>query len=61
GVVYRAAEAAGGDDFYIRGGFLAKSAEFVTAIREGGLPSSHFGDAVKTMEIAERITCASLA
>ncbi|HET7093180.1 MAG TPA: Gfo/Idh/MocA family oxidoreductase [Thermomicrobiales bacterium] len=61
GVAYRAGDVAGGDDFYVRGGFLAKSAEFVAAIRENGLPSSHFGDAVKTMEIAERITGAALA
>lgn len=61
GVPYQAGAVAGGDDFYIRGGFLAKSSEFVTALREGGLPSSHFGDAVKTMAIAERITAAGLA
>jgi virulence factor len=60
GVPYQAGEVAGGEDFYIRGGFLAKSNEFITAIRENGLPSSHFGDAVKTMEIAERITAAEL-
>jgi virulence factor len=58
GVLYQAGEVAGGEDFYIRGGFLAKSDEFITAIRESSLPSSHFGDAVKTMEIAERITAA---
>ena len=60
GVAYQAGEIAGGEDFHIRGGFLAKSDEFVTAIRENDLPSSHFGDAVKTMEIAERITAAEL-
>jgi predicted dehydrogenase len=60
GVAFQADQVAGGEDFFIRGGFLAKSDEFVTAIRENGLPASHFGDAVKTMEIAERITAAEL-
>lgn len=60
GFLHQAGEVAGSDDFYIRGGFLAKSEEFVTAIRENSLPSSHFGDALKTMEIAERITAAEL-
>jgi virulence factor len=60
GIPYQAGEVAGGEEFYIRGGFLAKSQEFMTAIREQSLPSSHFADAVKTMEIAERITAAEL-
>jgi predicted dehydrogenase len=60
GVAYRSGDVAGSDAFHIRAGFLAKNAEFITAIRENGLPSSHFGDAVKTMEIAERISAADL-
>lgn len=60
GVPYQAGDVAGGDDFYIRGGFLAKSEEFVTAIRKNALPSSHFADAVKTMDIAERISAAEV-
>jgi predicted dehydrogenase len=61
GVAYQAGEVAGGEEFFIRGGFLAKSAEFMAAIREQTLPSSHFGDALKTMEIAERINAVALA
>lgn len=60
GIAYQAGEVAGGEEFYIRGGFRAKSAEFIEALRRHGQPSSHFGDAVKTMEIAERITAAEL-
>jgi virulence factor len=61
GVAYGAGDVADGEEFYIRGGFLAKSAEFISAIRGVGEPSSRFADAVKTMEIAERITAAELA
>lgn len=46
---------AGSDEFYIFGGFQAKNREFIDAVRTSTLPSSHFGDAVKTMDIAHRI------
>ena len=48
-------EVAGSDDFYVFGGFQAKSREFIDAVRSKTLPSSHFGDAAKTMDIAHRI------
>ncbi len=60
GTLHRAGDVAGGDDLYLRAGFYAKSADFMRAIREKRLPSSHFGDAMKTMELAERITMAAL-
>lgn len=50
-----AGEVAGSPDLYVRGGFLAKSAEFIEAVRSRRLPSSHFGDAMKTMTVAETI------
>lgn len=50
-----AAEVGGSADLYIRAGFLAKSAEFIEAVRSRRLPSSHFGDALKTMIVAETI------
>lgn len=46
---------AGSDEFYVFGGFQAKDREFIDAIRDRTLPSSHFGDARKTMEIVHRI------
>ena len=55
-----AAEVAGGSEFHIVGGFQAKHREFIDAIQAGNLPSSHFGDAVKTMEIAETILAQAL-
>lgn len=45
----------GSDELFVYGGFQAKSREFLDSVRAGTLPSSHFGDALKTMEIAERI------
>jgi hypothetical protein len=50
-----AADVAGSAELHIRGGFRAKSAEFIEAVRSRRLPSSHFGDALKTMTIAEII------
>jgi predicted dehydrogenase len=55
GIASNSQQVAGSDDFYVFGGFQAKSREFIDAIRTGTLPSSHFGDAWKTMDIAHRI------
>jgi virulence factor len=60
GVVYDTAEVAGSDEFHVFGGFQAKSREFIDAVRSGVLPGSHFGDAIKTMEVAERILAQAL-
>ena len=60
GVAYTTQEVASSDDIRVHGGFAAKNREFVDAIRDGVLPSSHFGDAVKTMEVAERILAQAL-
>jgi predicted dehydrogenase len=49
------ADAAKSDEFFVYGGFQAKSREFIDAIRAGRQPSSNFGDALKTMEIAHQI------
>jgi virulence factor len=55
-------EVAESDEFFVYGGFRAKSREFIDAIRAGSQPSSNFGDALKTMEITHRILAqASLA
>lgn len=55
GVSYSAAETAGGEDLYIRGGFRAKNRQFIDAVKAGQQPESCFADALKTMEAAERI------
>lgn len=60
GAVYDAREAAGGSELFAFGGFQAKHREFIDAIRNRTLPSSHFGDALKTMEVAEIILAQAL-
>ena len=51
---------AGSDEFHVYGGFAAKNREFVDCLKTGDLPGSHFGDAVKTMELAEKILAQGL-
>lgn len=55
GVRYTSQEVAASDEFFVYGGFQAKSREFINAIQTGTQPQSSFGDAHKTMEIAHRI------
>jgi virulence factor len=52
---YDARQVAGSDEFYVFAGFREKHREFIDAVKSGSLPSSHFGDALHTMELAERI------
>ena len=60
GVGYDTREVAGSNDLFVFGGFQAKSREFLDAVKSRTLPASHFGDAVKTMETAERILATAL-
>ncbi len=55
GTVFDTKEVAGSDEFHVYGGFCAKNREFVDCLKSGRLPGSHFGDALKTMELAETI------
>ncbi len=58
--VYDTREVAGSEAFYVYGGFAAKHREFLDALKAGRLPSSHFGDALKTMQVVERILAQAL-
>src|SRR5204863_291684 len=60
GVLYDPREVAGSDRPFIYGGFQAKHREFLDAVRARRLPESHFGDALKTMEVAETILAQDL-
>ena len=60
GVEYDARQVAGSDELYVYGGFLAKNREFIDCVKEGRQPQSSFEDALKTMEVAERILAAAL-
>lgn len=60
GTTFNTREIAGSDQLFVYGGFAAKSREFIDAVKGGPLPSSHFGDAVKTMEVAEKMLALAL-
>lgn len=60
GVEFDTRQVAGSDQLYVYGGFQAKNREFIDAVKQKTLPSSHFGDAVKTMEVAEIILAQTL-
>jgi virulence factor len=60
GVEYDTRVVAGSDDLFVFGGFQAKNREFIDAVKEKRLPGSHFGDALKTMEVAEMILAQAL-
>jgi virulence factor len=59
GTIYDSREVAGSDELYKYGGFWAKNREFIDAVRAGSQPGSCFADAVKTMEVAEKILAQS--
>lgn len=60
GVEYDTREVAGSGELFIFGGFQAKNREFIDALKFGQQPGSHFTDAVKTMEVAEKILAQAL-
>jgi virulence factor len=60
GVWYDTREVAGSDDLYVYGGFQAKNREFIDAVKNGTQPPSCFADALKTMEVAEKILATGL-
>ena len=60
GVEYDTRHVAGSDDLCVFGGFQAKNREFINAVKAGTQPGSCFADAVKTMEVAEKILARSL-
>lgn len=60
GVVYDTREVAGSDKNFVYGGFQAKHREFIDCLKTGRQPGSNFSDALKTMEVAERILAQAL-
>jgi virulence factor len=60
GTLYDAREVAGSEEIRVFGGFAAKNREFIDAVRRGTQPASCFADALKTMEVAERILAQGL-
>ena len=60
GTEYDTREVAGGEEGYVFGGNQSKNRDFIDCLKSGGKPSSHFSDAVKTMEVAEKILAQTL-
>ena len=60
GTAYDARDVAGGNQFHVFGGFQAKHREFVDCLKSGQQPGSNFADALKTMEVAEKILAQSI-
>ncbi|GAC1385876.1 MAG: Gfo/Idh/MocA family oxidoreductase [Herpetosiphon sp.] len=60
GIYFDARTVAGGDNLFVFGGFQAKHREFIDCLKAGTQPESNFADAVKTMEVAERILAQAL-
>jgi predicted dehydrogenase len=61
GVAYDAQQVAGSDEFFVYAGFQAKNREFIDSIKTGrDVTSSPFRDALKTMEVAEKILANAL-
>ena len=48
-------EVAGSDEFRVYYGFTAESRHFIDCVKEGCLPQTHLGDAVRMMELVDRI------
>jgi len=61
GIEYDTRQVAGSDEFFVFGGFQAKNREFVDCLKAGRQPGSNFSDALKTMEIAEKILAHALS
>lgn len=60
GVEYDTRKVAGSEEFYVYAGFQAKNREFIDCLKSGKQPASNFSDAVKTMEVAEKILAKAL-
>ena len=55
GQVLDGKEVAGSDQNYKFYGFYDENRHFIDCVKTGRLPQTHFGDAVKTMELVERM------
>jgi len=56
----RSRDLVGTDEPYKRLGFFAENRHFIDCIKQGRLPETHFGDAVRTMELVDMIYAARM-
>jgi len=55
GKITLAKDAAGSEEFHKIAGFFAENRHFIDCIKKGRQPSTNFSDAVRTMELVDRI------
>jgi virulence factor len=55
GAEFDTCEATGSSENYVYSSFQAQHLEFIDVVKQGTLPCSHFGDAAKSLEVAEII------
>jgi len=60
GIAYDTREVAGSNESRVFAGFEAKNREFIDCVKAGRQPGSNFSDAVKTMEVADKILAQAL-
>jgi virulence factor len=60
GIEFDTRTIAGSNELFVFGGFQAKHREFIDCLKSGNQPGSNFQDALKTMEIAEKILALTL-
>jgi predicted dehydrogenase len=53
-------EVAGSDEMHKKIGFYGENRHFIDCLKNGKLPETHFGDALKTMELVDRIYASQL-
>jgi predicted dehydrogenase len=60
GIEYDTREVAASSEYRVFAGFEAKNREFIDCVKSGRQPGSNFSDAVKTMEVADKILARAL-
>lgn len=53
-------EVAGSEEMYKKIGFYGENRHFIDCLQNGKLPETHFGDAVKSMELVDKIYASQL-
>lgn len=60
GVEYDTREVAGSDKLHVYAGFEAENRKFIDAVKSRTNPDTNFSDAVKTVELAERVIASQI-
>jgi predicted dehydrogenase len=60
GEVLISSDVAGSDEMHKKIGFYGENRHFIDCLKNGKLPETHFGDALKTMELVDKIYASRL-